>query len=95
MTKEELAIRSSIGFYAFSAPGCNEGLIQTAGLCLLHAADTTENTAQIAQRWHEARQRRKPELIVVEGAVNFEELHDFSCAHRRWHGRGDCCAGST
>ena len=77
MTKEELAIRSSIGFYVFSAPGCNEELIQTAGLRLLSATNTTENAAQIARRWHEARQRRKPELIAGEGTVNFEGLQRF------------------
>jgi ubiquinone/menaquinone biosynthesis C-methylase UbiE len=82
VTKEELAIRSAIGFYVFSPPGCNEELIQRAGLRLLSATNTTENAAQIATQWHHARQRRKEDLTATEGRDNFEELQRFlSCTH--------------
>jgi SAM-dependent methyltransferase len=82
VTKEELAIRSSIGFYVFNPPGCNEALIERAGLRLLSATDTTESAAQIARQWHDARQRRKQELVAAEGAGNFEGLQRFlSCTY--------------
>jgi SAM-dependent methyltransferase len=82
VTKEELAIRSSIGFYIFNPPGCNEELIKTAGLRLLCATNTTESAAQIAKQWHDARQRRKPELIAAEGVSDFEGLQRFlACTH--------------
>lgn len=77
VTKEELAIRSAIGFYVFSPPGCNEELIRTAGLRLLSATNTTENAARIAEQWHDARQRRKEELIAAEGTGDFEGLQRF------------------
>ena len=82
ITNEELAIRSSIGFYVFSPAGFAESLINEAGLRLVRSIDTTENTAIIAKRWHGARQKRRTELIKAEGLENFEGLQRFlSCTH--------------
>ena len=82
VTHEEIAIRSSIGFYAYSPPGENERLIEQAGLRLIHSTDTTENAAQISARWLQARERKKAELIALEGLRNFEGLQAFlSCVH--------------
>lgn len=77
VTHEEIARRSSIGFYVFSPPGINEQLIAAAGLRLTRAMDTTENVVQIAKQWHDARQKRMTELIAVEGVVHFEGLQRF------------------
>ena len=82
VTHEEIAIRSSIGFYAYSPPGENERLIEQAGLRLIKVTDTTENAAQISARWLQARERKKTELISLEGLRNFEGLQAFlSCVH--------------
>jgi SAM-dependent methyltransferase len=82
ITHEEIATRSSIGYYVFSPPGVNEELIQAAGLQLVRATDATENAASIAKRWHDARERRQDALIVAEGLANFEGLQLFlSCVH--------------
>jgi SAM-dependent methyltransferase len=77
ISHEEIAIRSSIGYYFFSPPGENERLIEKAGLRLLGVMDTSEDAARIAERWCEARQKRKEALIAIEGADNFEGLQRF------------------
>ena len=83
LSHEEIAIRSSIGFYVYSPAGENERLIASAGFRRISVTDTTDDAAQIAKRWHGAREKRKKELIAVEGDSNFEGLQRFlSCMHR-------------
>jgi len=83
VTNEELATRSSIGFYVFSAPGANEELIEAAGFELLRTIDRTESVAVLAKRWHDARERRKDELSAREGQTNYEGLQRFlSCTYQ-------------
>ncbi len=82
ITSEEIAIRSSIGFYMFSPAGINESLIESTGLQLFRAYDTTENAASIAKKWLDARQHRQTALVAAEGKANFEGLQRFlSCVH--------------
>ncbi len=83
LTHEEISTRSSIGFYVYSPPGENERLIERAGFRQIRVTDTTQNAARIAQRWHQAREKRKDELVAVEGHRNFEGLQQFlSCVYR-------------
>ena len=80
ISHEEIATRSSIGFYVYSPPGENERLLEQAGFCQIRTNDTTQSAARIAQRWHDARAKRNKELVAAEGAVNFEGLQRFlSC----------------
>jgi hypothetical protein len=82
LSHEEIATRSSIGFYVYSPPGENERLIERVGFCKIRATDTTDSAARIAQRWHHAREKRKEELVAAEGNINFEGLQRFlSCVH--------------
>ena len=82
ISQEEIATRSSIGFYVYSPPGENERLMERAGFCRIRATDTTENAAQIAKQWRDAREKRKEELVAAEGSANFEGLQRFlSCVH--------------
>lgn len=82
LSHEEIATRSSIGFYVYSPPGENERLIERAGFRLIRVNDTTESAARIAKQWHRAREKRKTELVSVEGDRNFEGLQRFlSCVH--------------
>jgi SAM-dependent methyltransferase len=82
LSHEEIATRSSIGFYVYSPPGENERLIEQAGFRQTRATDTTESAARIAKQWHQAREGRKQELVAIEGATNFEGLQRFlSCVH--------------
>ncbi len=77
ISHQEIATRSSIGYYIFTPPGYNERLIQDAGFHLLTATDTTQNAAAIAQRWHDARDQHRDALIAIEGTTNFEGLQQF------------------
>jgi ubiquinone/menaquinone biosynthesis C-methylase UbiE len=82
VSAEEIAIRSSIGFYFYSPPGENERLLKQAGFSQVKTTDTTENAARIAKKWHDAREKRKEQLIAAEGSPNFEGLQRFlSCVH--------------
>jgi ubiquinone/menaquinone biosynthesis C-methylase UbiE len=82
ISHEEIATRSSIGFYFYSPPGENERLMKRAGFCQISAKDTTENAAQIGGRWHDAREKKKEALVAAEGDANFGGLQRFlSCVH--------------
>ena len=82
LSHEEIATRSSIGFYVYSPPGENERLMERAGFRQICVIDTTASAARIAKRWHQAREKRKEELVAAEGNINFEGLQRFlSCVH--------------
>lgn len=77
VSHQELAARSSIGYYLFSPPGENERLLTQAGFRVLNVLDTTANAASIAQRWHNARQAHAESLQSIEGSENFRGLQQF------------------
>jgi SAM-dependent methyltransferase len=82
LSHEEIATRSSIGYYAFSPPGENERLMKAARFRMLGVTDASENASDIARHWREARAKRKSVLIAAEGEGNFEGLQRFlSCVH--------------
>lgn len=82
VSNEEVATRSSIGFYLFLPPGENERLISEAGFELLSVGDLTASTASISRRWHDARDRRREDLVRVEGEASFNGLQKFlACTH--------------
>jgi len=82
LSHEEIATRSSIGYYVFSPPGENESLIKAAEFELVAVNDTTQAASDISNRWFEARQRRKTELVTAEGEGAFEGLQRFlACVH--------------
>ena len=82
LSHEEIATRSSIGFYVYSPPGENERLLATAGFRRISVTDTTDSAAQIAKQWYDAREKMTKELIAVEGNSNFEGLQRFLlCVH--------------
>jgi hypothetical protein len=83
VSNEEIVTRSSIGLYVYSPLGENERLIEQAGFRSIRATDTTQNAAHIADQWHQAREKRKNELVAIEGGPNFEGLQRFlSCVQR-------------
>jgi SAM-dependent methyltransferase len=82
ISDEEVARRSSIGSYVFVPRGENEVLIAQSGFRLLESRDTSQNAAQIAKRRHDARARRKADLVAIEGETNFLGLQAFLlCVH--------------
>lgn len=82
LSHEEIATRSSIGYYVFTPPGENESLIKAAGFELVAANDTTQAASHISKQWFQARQDRKGMLVTAEGEEAFEGLQRFlSCVH--------------
>lgn len=82
ISHQEIATRSSIGFYVYSPPGENEQLMDQVGFCEIKTTDTTDNAAQIAKRWHDAREKRKVDLVAAESEANFNGLQRFlSCVY--------------
>jgi SAM-dependent methyltransferase len=82
LSHEELATRSSIGMYFFSPPGENERLIKQSGLKQIGARDTTDSTALLSKRWHDAREKRKAALVASEDEANFAGVQRFlECVH--------------
>src|SRR5579863_1825673 len=77
LSHEEIATRSSIGYYAFSPPGENERLIKQAGFRILRVTDSSQSAAGIANRWHDAREKRRERLVAAEGETNFDGLQRF------------------
>lgn len=77
ISHQEIAIRSSIGYYVYSPPGENERLVEAAGFRLLKVEDTSKSAAAISERWFAAREKRREALVAVEGAENFEGLQRF------------------
>jgi SAM-dependent methyltransferase len=82
VSNEEMATRSSIGFYLFVPPGENERMLREAGFRILAVQDVTTNEAEVASRWHDARARHRGALVAREGETNFEGLQRFlRCVH--------------
>ena len=77
LTNEEIAIRSSLGFFLFSPAGENESLLRKEGFRDIETKDVTENIANVSSRWYDARQKRKWELLQFEDEKNFKGLQSF------------------
>jgi ubiquinone/menaquinone biosynthesis C-methylase UbiE len=77
LSNQEIATRSLIGYYLFVPPGENEKLMAAAGFQLIEVTDTTQNAADVARRWRQARDKREPELTALEGKANFDGLQKF------------------
>jgi len=77
LTNEEIAIRSSIGFFLFVPVGWDDRLLKDAGLELRASLDRTENMARLAGGWHSAREARSTELRGIEGDATFEGQQRF------------------
>jgi cyclopropane fatty-acyl-phospholipid synthase-like methyltransferase len=77
LTNEEIAIRSSLGFFLFVPNGENERLLKEAGFQNINSTDVTENISLISLRWHNAREKRKQDLLRFEDEEKFNGLQSF------------------
>jgi SAM-dependent methyltransferase len=77
VSNEELAERSSIGWFVFAPPGENERLLEEAGLELVEREDASDNAATISRRRHDARAEEREALVRIEGEENFAQMQDF------------------
>jgi SAM-dependent methyltransferase len=80
VTEGELADRSAIGIYVFSAESMNERLLADAGFDVDAREDLTENMAAMAGRWHDARARFRDDLVADEGVATYEGIQRFLSA---------------
>jgi SAM-dependent methyltransferase len=85
ISHQEIATRSSVGYYLFSPPGENERLIADAGFQLLSVTDTSKNAALIARRWHDAREKRRDALVGPRKRSEFRRIAAILllCVHAR------------
>ena len=72
LTKDEIAIRSSIGFFLFVPPGLDERLLDESGFTDIAVVDRTANMAEMAGRWRRARGARELDLRRIEGDATFD-----------------------
>ncbi len=77
LTNEEIAVRSSIGYFLFVPLGENERLLKEAGFAKIASKDVTENIARVSGKWYEARRKRKEELGRLEDENTYEGLQSF------------------
>ncbi len=86
LTNDEIAKRSSIGFFLFVPQDANERWIEEAGFRLIQRDDLTSAASNVAKRWHDARARRQTDLESVEGKERFERLQTFlDVVHRLYN----------
>jgi SAM-dependent methyltransferase len=77
VSSEELASRSSIGFFLFVPPEVTERFIKEAGFQMIRKEDVTETMALSSERRRAARQKRREDLLKFEGEQNFEGIQSF------------------
>jgi ubiquinone/menaquinone biosynthesis C-methylase UbiE len=83
ISNEELAARSSIGFFLFVPLEVTVRLIEQAGFKLTRCDDVTSNIEKTSGRWHASRQRHREDLIRIEGEERFDGLQMFlSTVHK-------------
>lgn len=77
VSNEELAIRSSNGYFLFTPPGEDERLLQAAGFDLLRQEDSTAEVAALAQRRFDTRVAHREALLALEDQDAYERMQRF------------------
>ncbi len=77
LTNEEIAVRSSIGYFLFTPLGENEKLLSAAGFKDIRSNDVTENMSSVSLKWYNAREKRKVDLLKIEEEDNYNGLQKF------------------
>lgn len=77
LTSDEIAVRSSIGFFLFVPSDYDQRVIAECGLRLLLREDLTANVARLAERRGTARAARRASLRAIEGEETYEGQQHF------------------
>ena len=88
LTSEEIAVRSSAGFFLFVPRDYDKDVIVRSGLHLLVCKDVTSNMAEVAAKRRAAREARSAALCEVEGETTFEAYQSFLAMTARLAGEG-------
>jgi len=83
VSRDEILARSiSMGHFMFTPAAEHERLIQGSGFVDLRVDDVTDTIATVSKRWHDARDRRRSQLLEYETPSDFEDLQKMlSAAH--------------
>jgi SAM-dependent methyltransferase len=77
LDSDEIAVRTSIGYFLFVPADENERLLAAAGLTAVDVEDTTERLAEVAGRRRDARAHLSDALRQIEGDGAFEGRQRF------------------
>lgn len=77
LDSEEIALRTSIGYFLFVPADENERLLAAARLTIVDVEDTTAHLAEIAGRRRDARAERAQALRKIEGDAAFDGRQRF------------------
>jgi SAM-dependent methyltransferase len=77
LTGEEIAVRSSIGFFSFVPVDYDRRLLVECGLRLVTCEDVIQNMAELAARRGAARASRRALLRNIEGEETYQRQQDF------------------
>jgi ubiquinone/menaquinone biosynthesis C-methylase UbiE len=77
LTKEEIAVRSSIGYFQFVPPDYDRRVLEQCGLNVLVCEDVTQNMADLAAGLHSAREAHCTLLRQIEGENSYEGQQTF------------------
>lgn len=88
LTSEEIAIRSSAGFFLFVPRDYDKEVIAQSGLRLLVCRDVTANMAEVAEKRRAAREARSAAVREVEGDAMYEMQQNFLAVASRLAAEG-------
>jgi hypothetical protein len=77
LTNEEIAVRSSAGFYLFVPPDYDQRVLEQCGLRLMRSENRSLNMAEIAERRRKARESRSMTLRQIEGNEAYASQQEF------------------
>jgi ubiquinone/menaquinone biosynthesis C-methylase UbiE len=77
LTNDEIAIRSSSGFFLFVPRDYDKEVIARSGLRLLECRDATANVAEFAEKRRAAREKRSAAVRQIEGDRTYEGQQTF------------------
>ena len=81
VSRDEILARSiSMGHFLFTPVGEHERLIQRSGFVDLRVDDVTHSIAVVSKRWHDARERRRSQLLEYETPSDLEDLQKMLAA---------------
>ena len=77
ITNMEIVVRASIGLFVFVPAGLDQVLLDQAGFEIERVVDCTQNMADNAAGWRDARSKREVELRAIEGDATFDGQQRF------------------
>ena len=77
LTKEEIAVRSSIGYFQFVPPHYDRQVLGQCGFNTLLGEDVTQNMADLAAKLHHAREAHVTMLRQIEGESSYHGQQTF------------------